>query len=405
MGGAFGVARCTMRREGVDPEEHYMKLVVTAMVRDEADIIRQWIDYHLAQGVDAIIITDNGSVDGTREILQQYSDAGNIDLRDEPLQQKQQGQLVTAMAREASTRYGADWVINADADEFVMPVDRSLRLRDVFERLDPALASFTVPVVNLVGRIAKSGAGIDRLVWRDERTNEQLQQRGVLAQPTPNAVHIGSPDVTVVQGNHLVSIGSNGKPPAELALEVLHLPWRSWQQLQNKVEISGRAYAANPVLQPSPNHHGMLDYRRYNEGSLFYYYALRMVTDEARDNGPFRLDRSLPDFFAALEATPSDYPADVLYSDETVSEADRIGMLLFTRDSALRAEQDERRREADAYRAEFEAARNRLLELERHIRGLEGENARLTTELALQKQRKIVRAADSVGNLARRIRR
>lgn len=394
-----------MRREGVDPEEHYMKLVVTAMVRDEADIIRQWIDYHLAQGVDAIIITDNGSVDGTREILQQYSDAGSIDLRDEPIQRKQQGELVTAMAREASTRYGADWVINADADEFLIPVDRSLTLRDVFERLDPALASFTVPVVNLIGRIAESGAGIDRLVWRDERTNDQLQERGVLAQPTPNAVHIGSPDVTVVQGNHLVSIGSNGKPPAELALEVLHLPWRSWKQLKNKVEISGRAYAANPVLKPSPNHHGMLDYRRYNEGSLFYYYALRMVTDEARDSGPFRLDRSLLEFFATINADASDYPADVDYSDDAVKEADRVGEMLFARDTALQAEREERQREAVANQTEIAAARDRILELERHIRGLEGENGRLAAELAAQKKRKIVRAADSVGNFARRIRR
>jgi glycosyltransferase involved in cell wall biosynthesis len=394
-----------MRREGVDPEEHYMKLVVTAMVRDEADIIRQWIDYHLAQGVDAIIITDNGSVDGTREILQQYSDAGSIDLRDEPIQRKQQGELVTAMAREASSRYGADWVVNADADEFLIPVDRSLTLRDVFERLDPALASFTVPVVNLVGRIAESGAGIDRLVWRDERTNDQLQQRGVLAQPTPNAVHVGSPDVTVVQGNHLVSIGSNGKPPADLALEVLHLPWRSWTQLKNKVEISGRAYAANPVLQPSPNHHGMLDYRRYNEGSLFYYYALRMVTDEALDSGPFRLDRSLPDFFATIDSDASEYPADVGYSDDAVREADRVGEMLFARDTTLRTEREDHHREAAANHTEITAARDRILELERHIRGLEGENARLAAELAAQKQRKIVRAADSVGNLARRIRR
>ncbi|AMM21703.1 hypothetical protein AX769_18055 [Frondihabitans sp. PAMC 28766] len=375
-----------------------MKLAVTAMVRDEADIIRQWVDYHVAQGVDVILVTDNGSIDGTREILQSYADRGLVDLRDEPVQMKQQGQLVTGMAREASSRYGADWVINADADEFLMPVDRSLRLRDVFERLDPALAAFTVPIVNMVGRIARSGAGIDRLVWRDERTNDELQQRGVLAQPTPNAIHVGSPDVTVVQGNHLVSIGSQGTPPPTLALEVIHLPWRSWKQLDNKVEISGRAYDANPDLAPSPNHHGMLDYRRHHDGTLFFYYALRMVTDDEAEAGPFRLDRSLPDFFDSLEHEGAPYPADHPYAVDAGKAASRAGEIILSRDRELRRERDERRVEAAG-------AQQRVLELERHTRGLEAENARITAELDATHARKVVRLADALGSAARRGRR
>ena len=39
-----------------------MKLVMTLVVRDEVDIIRQNIDFHLARGVDYLIAVDNGSV-------------------------------------------------------------------------------------------------------------------------------------------------------------------------------------------------------------------------------------------------------------------------------------------------------------------------------------------------------
>ena len=60
-----------------------MRLIMTAMVRDEADIIASMLDHHLEQGVDHFVVTDNGSVDGTREILEDWLDGKPI--RDEYL--------------------------------------------------------------------------------------------------------------------------------------------------------------------------------------------------------------------------------------------------------------------------------------------------------------------------------
>lgn len=42
-----------------------MRVVLTLLVRDEADIIRSNVQYHLAQGIDHVIVADNGSLDGT----------------------------------------------------------------------------------------------------------------------------------------------------------------------------------------------------------------------------------------------------------------------------------------------------------------------------------------------------
>ena len=123
-----------------------MKLVVTVMVRDEVDIIAAMVEHHLAQGADLIIATDNGSVDGTAEVLQRYADLGVLELHHDPVFRKQQHAVVTGMARRACTEHGADWVINADADEFWVPCDRRLTLRSALEAIPLSLAAFTVPV-------------------------------------------------------------------------------------------------------------------------------------------------------------------------------------------------------------------------------------------------------------------
>ena len=256
-----------------------LTIIGTLMVRDEVDIVAAMVEHHIAQGLDRLIVTDNGSVDGTTEVLQQYADAGFVELHHDPVHRKQQHVLVTGMARRARTEYAADWVINADADEFWVPRDKNLTLREALEGIPLELNAFPVPVTNLVGPPARSGAGFDRLCWRDARTKEQLNAIGIFAHPTDNALHRGDPDVVVAQGNHFVNLKSTGSPDPALAIEVLHVPWRSWAQHERRVLNTGRAYDANPDLNPSPNHHMMNDYRRYQAGRLWYLYLLRLPTE------------------------------------------------------------------------------------------------------------------------------
>ena len=81
-----------------------MKLVMTLLVRDEEDIVRENLDFHLAQGVDQVIVTDNGSEDATVEILREYESQGALRLLLEPSDDYSQGRWVTRMARLAADR-------------------------------------------------------------------------------------------------------------------------------------------------------------------------------------------------------------------------------------------------------------------------------------------------------------
>ena len=106
-----------------------MKLVMTLLVRNEADIVDAQIAFHLSAGVDFVIATDNRSDDGTTEILERYERAGFLRLLREDGDDMRQDEWVTRMARIAATDLDADWVINSDADEFWWP--RGGDLKDV----------------------------------------------------------------------------------------------------------------------------------------------------------------------------------------------------------------------------------------------------------------------------------
>ena len=131
---AEGLAAAGIRVSGFGPVERHtlrpaMKLVMTLLARDEADVVESWLAFHLNAGADFVIATDNRSEDGTTEILERYAREGHVHLIREPGEDLRQDEWVTRMARLAATDFGADWVINSDADEFWWP--RGASLRDV----------------------------------------------------------------------------------------------------------------------------------------------------------------------------------------------------------------------------------------------------------------------------------
>lgn len=203
---------------------------MTLLVRDEADVVAAMIEHHLAAGVDLVVATDNGSVDGTVEVLEAYRDAGVLELLHEPSQDYEQGRWVTAMARRAAAVHGADWVINADADEFFWPASTSLR--------DTA----------------------------------SLSPRGTRI--GPKTCHRGDPDVTVDQGNHGVS-GPRLGPMTTAGIDILHVPDRGYDQYERKIANGGAAYAANTRLDPGVGWHWREDYERLRDGTLPQTYLNR----------------------------------------------------------------------------------------------------------------------------------
>jgi glycosyltransferase involved in cell wall biosynthesis len=364
---------------------------MTLMVRDEADIIGSMIDHSLAQGIDTLIVTDNGSVDGTVEILESYGD--RIVLRHDPVQRKQQHSVVTGMARDAATEFGADWVINADADEFWLPTAGGATVREVFEQIPTELRTFTVEVIDMTGDPALRGSGLQRLVYRDTRPVARLNELGLHSHSTPDAVHVGTADIEVAQGNHFVNLEQNGEVPEGLGIEVLHFPWRSWEQFESKVAKAGRAYEANPDLQPSPNHHGMREYHRWAAGALKAYYVIRhpdrAELEAGIRDGVFVEDTRIA---SAVPSTVADVPLD----DDDVTASRRWGPVLAASEAQSIAEIRMRDARIDELLHYVDEGKQRIDGLIEDVRDADERIATLQRAVEMRPVRRLLRAGKRV---------
>ena len=163
-----------------------MNLVMTLLVRDEEDIIETNIEYHLAQGVDYIIATDNKSVDSTTEILKKYEALGVLHYIFEGSDDYSQHKWVTRMARMAHQEYGAKWVINCDADEFWWPLDQK-NLKNTFDSIPSDINIIFAQRHNFMC----VEDTISQYFYRNMIYRETVSKNSIGRPLSPKAAHIG----------------------------------------------------------------------------------------------------------------------------------------------------------------------------------------------------------------------
>jgi Glycosyl transferase family 2 len=257
-----------------------MKLVLTVLARDEADVIDAQLSFHLNAGVDFVIATDNGSRDGTREIFERYRREGRLHLIDEPAEGLRQSEWVTRMARLAATEYGADWVINSDADEFWWP--RGPSLRDVLEAVPQECGIVTAFWRTFVPRPEDDAHFVERMTLRATPAAPINDPRSFY-RPVKKIAHRADPDVVVGRGNHGL-VGSELSPLlAWHPLEVLHFPLRSRDQWRRKVELQGDAFTKH-IERVGTGYH-LTAYDALRSGRLDEQYGTMVVDDHVAERG------------------------------------------------------------------------------------------------------------------------
>jgi hypothetical protein len=232
------------------------RIVMTLLCRDEEDIIGYNIAYHLAQGVDFFIATDNASSDRTPAVLERFARQGMLHLIHEPLLTHDQSVWVTRMARMAAKRFDADWVINSDADELLTAIPGEA-------------ACLAVPRSDMLPSRDMSRpffeAMITRLTANQSVYGTRLQDK---------ACHRAEPAILVGDGNHHVEAdGRRLASESDHPLEIVHFPLRSVAQFERKIRQGAEALRGNDRVGRNVGRHWKKLYRDYFvHGRLADYY-------------------------------------------------------------------------------------------------------------------------------------
>lgn len=206
-------------------------IAAVSMVKDEADVVFDTVSRMMEQ-VDLVIVADNQSTDGTREILDQFPNLVVIDDHDPAYYQSRK---MTGLAQHAADM-GAEWVIPFDADEVWLSAVGDMR--HTFANLPPEALIAEATLVDHVATAADPpGPPIRSMHWR----------RAMQAPLRKVAVRT-HPGLQIHQGNHSATFKGVRHPLTVTGqLEVRHFPYRSPEQLIRKARNGGAAYAASDL--------------------------------------------------------------------------------------------------------------------------------------------------------------
>jgi len=250
-----------------------VKVVMTLLAKNEADTLPAFLAYHLANGVDFIIATDNCSTDGTTEILKNYEREGKLHYEYEAEDHFAQGRWVTNMARLAATKYHADWVINSDADEFWWPEHHS-SIKEYLATIPDETQIIEVRRDNFLPLTVDAQESIpfwETMVIRD---NESTNPLGEPLQP--KVCHRAHPQVFIAYGNHRATINDRSKATRQEGLLVFHFPMRGLQQFTRKIVTGAEAINRNNEVGLQTGH---------TRRQLFTRRTLRQLVDKIANRG------------------------------------------------------------------------------------------------------------------------
>jgi hypothetical protein len=219
-----------------------MTFIAISRVKNELDIIEAFVRHH-AHSFDKLIVLDDGSTDGTLDILKALQAEGlPLVLICEPSVGYEQGRYMSRLMRMAVDQYGADWIMPLDADEFLEPADR-MTLAQALEGRPPELLK-VVWHTFVWKREDDASAEVNPVLRLRLRMPPSPEKLGKLLIP---ARLVSDGVAALTQGNHELMRRDETHVARLLdSICLCHFPIRTVAQYAGKIAIGYLQYTATP---------------------------------------------------------------------------------------------------------------------------------------------------------------
>ena len=237
-------------RSDLTRPEHY--LAVCAIAKDEGPYFKEWIEWHLSQGVDHFYIYDNESSDGTREILQPYIDSGVVEYKYWPGHRRQLAAYDDCLEHY---RLASRWIAFIDLDEFIVPV-KDASIPAFLERFEAfAAVEINWLVYGSGGHKTKSpGTMMERFRFHSlpgHRLNRHVKS---IVNPREVFTMIGCHEAAKISGSIADSHGQpvtknfREREPQQDIIRINHYAVRSYEEFLEK-QARGRASGTQKTVR------------------------------------------------------------------------------------------------------------------------------------------------------------
>ena len=212
------------------------KILGYMIVRDEIDIIKEVIEYY-AWINSPIIIFDNGSTDGTLDVLRSFERSGRVKIVECPTEKYDLRSLLLSAVQTAQ-QLTSDWILHIDADHFYDPPKGMSSLTAMVEAADcrgANVINFAEYTFYPTARDVDSESSVQRRIRFFRRGVGQLQQPRLFKSVAGVENHL--------DGGHSISFPDREVIWSQDEGILRHYPFRSIEHIKRKIRARLARYS------------------------------------------------------------------------------------------------------------------------------------------------------------------
>lgn len=118
-------------------------LSIVSIFKNEVQILQEWLEHYLSEGVEHFYLIDNGSTDQYQKILEPYQREKLIDIQLD--QQPHMQELHYNNYYLNRVKNESEWVMVVDMDEFIYSREPYRTITDYLRTLQPTISQVYVP--------------------------------------------------------------------------------------------------------------------------------------------------------------------------------------------------------------------------------------------------------------------